>query len=401
MAGLDTTTGSEALKQLYLGPTREQLNTKTFILNQLEKNTKDVVGSAAIIPLHVSRTSGIGSRAEGSDLPTAGNQGYKKASVGLKAHYGRIQVSGKVLRAMAKDDGAFIRAVESEIKGAVTDLRSDINRQCWGTSDGVIAATTDGASSTTVTFAAGTTAVQKRQITVGMLVDIGDTSPYTSLATARTVTSVASNSFVISGAAIDTTTNSRIVRSGNGGSGSAQVELTGLQTIVAASGSLYDVDPATYPTWASTVTAVSGSITENAIEKGVMDVEIAGGADVNLLVTTPGVSRSVSSLLTSLKRFVGTVDLKGGYKGLSISSGESGELGLKYEKDCPGGMLFGLSTDHLFEHMASDWEWMDEDGAVLNRVPNKDAYEAVLFKEMELTTDQRNAHFVLTGITES
>jgi hypothetical protein len=49
----------------------------------------------------------------------------------------------------------------------------------------------------------------------------------------------------------------------------------------------------------------------------------------------------------------------------------------------------------------SDWEWMQEDGSVLNRVANKDAYEATMFIYHQLTTDQRNAHGVIEDLTES
>lgn len=49
----------------------------------------------------------------------------------------------------------------------------------------------------------------------------------------------------------------------------------------------------------------------------------------------------------------------------------------------------------------SDWEFMDEDGSVLSRVGGVDAYEATLFKYHELTTDMRNAHGIITDLTES
>lgn len=400
--GLDTTTGSDALKELYLPPARDQLNSKVFLLSQIEKNTKDVEGSEAVLSLHVTRNSGIGSRAENTDLPTAGNQGYKKARVGLKSHYGRIQVTGKAMRAMKSDMGSFVRAVESEMKGVLTDLRSDINRQLFGTSDGVIAASTNGASSNTFTYASGTSAAAIRQISVGMKIDLGDSTPFTDLATNRTVTAVTSTTFTFDGAAVDTTASTKVVRAGNGGSGGAQVEITGLQTIVDSSGTLFGVDPSSYPSWAATETAVSGSITENAIEKAIHDVDIAGNGAVKLALTTHGVQRAYSALLTSLKRFNTPLELKGGYKGIAIAAGgEYGELALKTEKDCPTGVMFGLDTENLVEHMSCDWEWMDDDGSVLSRVPNRDAYEAVLYKENELTTPERNAHFKLTGITEA
>jgi len=46
----------------------------------------------------------------------------------------------------------------------------------------------------------------------------------------------------------------------------------------------------------------------------------------------------------------------------------------------------------------SGWEWMDEDGAVLSRVSNSDAYEAVLFKYADLATDRPRAHSFLRDI---
>jgi hypothetical protein len=49
----------------------------------------------------------------------------------------------------------------------------------------------------------------------------------------------------------------------------------------------------------------------------------------------------------------------------------------------------------------SDWEFMEEDGAVLNRVPNTDAYEGTLFLYAELATDGRNAHAKIGSLAES
>jgi hypothetical protein len=45
--------------------------------------------------------------------------------------------------------------------------------------------------------------------------------------------------------------------------------------------------------------------------------------------------------------------------------------------------------------------WMDEDGAILNRVNNKDAYSATLFRYSEFATKARNAHGLLADITEA
>ncbi len=405
MAGLTLTLADAALKDDYQPAMREQLNNSFLILQQIEGNSDDVEGRNAVLSLHVRRNSGVGARAERGTLPTAGNQGTVEERTSLRYNYGRIELSGPVIKAMRSDKGSFVRAVESETKGVVNDLKRDVNRQIFGTSDGVIAATTNGASSTTVTLAATTTDAQMRQIEEGMLVDIGDGTPFTSLATAREVSAVNfdARTFVISGAAIDTTTDSRVVRSGSGGSGAAQKELTGLQTIVDDANSLFGVDPATYSVWKSKVLGNSGTnraATENLFAKAVMQGNINGGVDVSAFVTSDGVHRNFAAQLQGQKRTNDTLVLKGGYKAISITAG-SAEVGITWDRDCPGNKAFGLSFPHLKQPKQTDWEWMDMDGAVLSRVSGQDAYEATLTQYHELTTDKRNAHVLVEDLTES
>ena len=45
-------------------------------------------------------------------------------------------------------------------------------------------------------------------------------------------------------------------------------------------------------------------------------------------------------------------------------------------------------------------EFMDMDGAVMNRKPDLDAYEATLYSYCELAAKQRNSHFVIKDLTE-
>lgn len=400
---LNYTTADAALKEFYLPAVRENLNNTNLLLAQIEKNTRDVEGRRAVLSLHVSRNSGVGSRAEGGTLPSAGAQGYAEERVPLKYHYARIEITGPVMRAMKTDSGSFTRAVDSEMKGAVNDLKRDINRQLFGTSDGVIVEVGSGSSTTDINFAATATATQKRQIEVGMLVDIGTSSPFTSVGTARTVTAVDDTKFVVTPALSGApTSGDKVVRSGSGGSGAAQKELTGLQTIVDSTGALFNVNPSAYPVWSAYEDApgTDRAATENLFAKVIHQVSIRSGLEVDAFVTTDGVHRAYAAQLTAEKRMVNTLDLKGGYKGLSITAG-GGEKALTWDRDCPAQTAFGLSWDHLTLHTTGDWDWMDEDGAILSRVVGVDAYEATLFRDMELTTDRRNAHAKVANLIEA
>jgi hypothetical protein len=112
------------------------------------------------------------------------------------------------------------------------------------------------------------------------------------------------------------------------------------------------------------------------------------------------VFRAYANLLLGLKRFNNTVSLKGGYAaGIPFMGGGGQEIPVVTDRDCPANSMYFVNTDHLTEFMASDWEFMQEDGAVLSRVSGVDGYEFILFKYMELMTDARNTHGKLTDLS--
>jgi hypothetical protein len=386
-----------ALKEFYLPVVRKQLNDTNVIIAQLERNSKDVEGRRAVLSLHVSRNAGVGSRAEGGTLPTAGRQGYREERVPVKYHYGRIQINGPVIRAMKSDRGSFVRAVQSETKGVINDLRRQINRQCFNDANQAIAQCATSTTTTTINLTAST-AVQRRQLEVGMLIDIGTVANPTAVASAREVLSVGSSTVVISGGNVTTAATDYIFLAGSAGH-----ELTGLRQIVDSSGTLFNVNPATVPVWVSHVSANSGTprtVTEVLLEQVIDEVDIVGGKAPNFAVASHGVVRNYVAQLQTTKRHTNTVDFKGGFKGVEIVMPQT-TVGLVSDRDCPNNTLFFLNTEHLCIHEMSDWEFMQEDGAVLSRVSNQDAYEATLFWYAELTTDKRNAHAVVRDLSES
>lgn len=392
----DKAAASGALKEFYLPTIKDQLVNKNEYLMQIERNSEDVEGLEAVLSLHVSRNQGIGARKELEDLPAPGNQGYVKARVNLKYNYGQIQVSGPVMRATKSDRGSWLRALESETKGIVNDLKQDEERQLLGTSDGVIAATAVTTASTTVETSA--TRTQLRQLKAGMAIDIGTVASPSTIASNRTISSVdlSTGQVVISGAAVTTTTAHRIFRTGSGGDGADQRELTGLQTIVDSTGTLFSVDPSTYPSWASYKKDASGAALSDALVEELIDeVDINSPLGVpDWAITDHRQARAYSATLTGQRRFTSGETLKGGFTGIEIGTG-SGSLVLSTLRDCPVQTLFAVNRSALKLHTASDWEFMEEDGNVLQRIVTgngKDGYGATLFNYSEQTTEYRNAH---------
>jgi hypothetical protein len=419
---LNLSAADAVLKEDYKGPVVSLLNNGNVMLAQIERNSEDIVGRRWVAPLHTGRNSGVGARAEGGTLPTAGNQQYVDSIGPVRYMYARIQLTGPVIAAMSKDRGAFIRGVKPEMEGAVSDGKRDYCRQVWGESNGRIATCGVTAASTTVVLASTTRADQLRHLAEGFLITIGTLADPTSVATERSIVSVnvTAKTFVISGAVVTTAATDFIFRSGAGGAsdasgnpGDGQIELTGLQTIVSDTAVLHTVNPATTTKWkAGVLTNPAGagtnrSISENLVNQALMAQEIESGHVVELLVGSDGVYRSYSNVLTSLKRMMDTVELKGGYAGVSVGTQQMGKggaksLALTWDRDCPNNQLFGVRPSDLTFYELQDWDWIDpnNNGTVLTQVGETDAYSATLKKYGEQVCRRRNTHFVIKDITE-
>ena len=183
------------------------------------------------------------------------------------------------------------------------------------------------------------------------------------------------------------------------GTGSTGKEVMGLAGIVSATSTLQGLAPATYTWWKANILGNGGTaraITENLLQTGMDTTEINSDGEVKLIMTTHGVSRAYQALLTATRQYVNTMDLKGGRKALSMNGKP-----LVVDKDAPTGKLFMLDTDALKIYELSDFDWMDQDGAILSRVPNMDAYEATLFRYFELGCSARNAQTLIEDLLES
>ena len=399
----------------------DNLNEANFILSQVETRKDTVQGRIARHAVHLGRSSGVGARAEGGTLPTAANQSYATVPVPVRYVYGRIQLSGPTIKQAVTDRGAFIDALDAEMEGIKKDAMKDVNRQLWGTSNGVIAQCGTTSSATTVVLASttGSTALRQLFFDGGMVVDIGTVAAPTTVASARTITSVdeTNKTIAISGAAVTTSSLHFVFRSGAGGAssntgqpGDGQVELTGLQTMVDDTAVLHTIDPSSQPKWKSYVNSNSGtnrSITETLITGSIMKTLTNSGKKPSLLVSAEGVNLAISNLLLSLKRNMEQTNLKGGYAGIQFYSpsvsgkGDEAPTALYADFDCPNNRLYGINPDVLVYHQVGDgFQFMDLDGAVMNRKPDTDAYEATLYAYGELACKQRNAHFVIKDITE-
>ena len=405
------------LKEDYLPGVKEQLNNASMLISQLDVNNDsfDTEGRRWLSALRTGRNSGVGARATGGTLPTAGNQGYRDIYGPVRNMYARIQLDRKVIKAMKSNRGSFLRATESEMDGATTDSARDYDRQAWWTGDGLLATCGTSGPSTTVALAAATTQAQMLALADGFLVDLGTTGSPTSLATAATVVSVnttaktlvLSVSVTVTGSNIFSRSGAYGVSTNTGLDNDGQIELTGMKLIMNPASTLHTLAPATEPKWQPYVNALTAgtAFNETLVDKAMMTTETQSGQAADLLVGSGGVHRAIVAQGRAYKRFNDTVDMKGGHKAVQYSSSHAGGQGtvtqyLTWNWWMDDGTLWGINTGDLQFNVLEDWDWMDDDGAVLSRVSGKDQLEAYLVKYADLSANRRNSHWATTGLAE-
>lgn len=410
-SGATLTSITPYMKEVYEPRIREQLNNDTLAIKRITRSSagvsNEVGGKYVTFPLHTRRNNGIGSRLESEALPNPGAQGHAAARIGLKYGYGSVGLTGQTISLSDTNPKAFAKALDDEVNGLKNDLQKDMNRQVYMDGSGVIGVVSAVVTSTTIPVTDG------RLFQLGELVDLV-TLPSTVVQSARTINSISlaagANTVTVSGAAITTVVGQIFTRNGSGPAAGGNRELTGLNAIIAASGTLYNVDPSVEPLWTSSVFANGG--TPRALSEGLMiqlsdTIYAAGGGSGNgtsLILTSLGVRRAYFNLLSQTRQTVNTQDFTGGFKGLAFTT-DRGEIPVIADVDAPLGQMQFINEDHITYYHDEDWHWLDTDGNMwkqqLDSSGRYDAWQATFTEYHELGTDRRNAHGRLADITEA
>lgn len=414
-------TVSKVLKDRYLGPVNGQLNSDVLVFQLLQLDTQniDLDGNQAVVPLHKGRTSGIGARLENETLPTAGNQSYERAVYDLTYQYGRAQFSGQAIQKTKTDAGAFIRVMTDELDRLRDDLGLDLARQVYGDGSArIVELNSANAGSATQTVrriggsVADSEAIDKGFLYPGMLVDIGTLANPRVLLTADPIVSVTSSTSTV----VTTTVYTPVAgthfmfRASNANASSVSKELTGLQAINStAANTIGGLDSSTAANgfWNPVRNNINGAVALTSLMQDTNKVNAQGAKPSNLkVITTPGIARRLfeTADFKSNVRFVdtsaGSMTLKSGFETLSFSAG-AGTYSLVTDRLAPWGQIHGLDTTQIKVFSPGGWDFLSRDGLTIRWVSDKDAFQAVLFRYMNLGTARRNTSFVEYGITDT
>ncbi|MDD2998939.1 MAG: hypothetical protein PHV05_07730, partial [Candidatus Riflebacteria bacterium] len=120
--------------------------------------------------------------------------------------------------------------------------------------------------------------------------------------------------------------------------------------------------------------------------------------EANLIMGTISQRNDLIKELSEKRRFVGTEKkLKGGIRAVEIC-----DIDFTWDRDMTRGKTIVMDSRMLaFYQQTKGMKWMGDDGSILSRITNKDAYEAVLRHYRELGTKKRKAVMVLDDINEN
>ena len=394
------TTINAALKEFWENALAYQLNDKILLLNRLQATTENLYGRYALIPLHTSRNGGLSARPEYGTLQTAGNQAVAQAQYTLKYLYGRGMVSGQSMELTSSKEGSVVSVIELEMNRLLDDAKVDTARQIYGTGDGRI--TQCAASGPSVTFTVSGTgfneAIQKGQIYIGMVIDVGTVANPVLKLNGVTVTDInPATPSITTATSVTTATTDFVFRSGNAIAGSISYEISGLQQAVttAAGGTFGNINSggAGNSYWDNLRNPLNGNLTLDAFTKGFNTVNGIAGGQVSAVITSYGIQRAFYNLLQSQVRYMNPMTLSSGYQALDYMG-----VPVIADKDAPYGNVYFLDERWFRIYSNQDWHWMDDDGKVLKWVTNQDAWQFVLRRYLNLGSSRRNCQYVLSGV---
>jgi len=333
---------------------------------------------------------------ENGKLPDAGNQTYVEHKIPIRYNHGRIQLSIQTIKHSRSNKGAFKRALDQEMQGLVRDLSNDLNRQMFGWGKGVLALLNgDPGTTTTLTLdAPGGVAGSlhgNRFLNVGMNVTFHNPADDTIRAGgARTITAVSADGTQATiNAAADAALadNDWVVRAAKPTTAAIadtainneHMGLLGLVDDGDFVNILHNVNRTNYPIFKSVNIASVGPLSADILQRGIDIADQIGEGQIQFLLCHHSVRRAYLTLMEADRRYATRGDLQSPDAGTKVAKLKEitfGDIPLFVDKDAPYGTLLGIDPTPFTRWVEVEGEWADDDGTVLLRLADVDAYEA-------------------------
>lgn len=369
---LSVTALDSILKSYYLDAVCTQLNTGASPLySKIEKTGVSVSGKNAVVPVVYGICGGLEAVAEDASLPDAYSSLHVALSVPLRNLYGTVEITDKALRVARDSVDGVTDILTSEIQAMITSARYNINRMIWGDGSGQLTTISDLTGHTAKNwFPVESTA----KLTEGMVVDVMRSSTAVIKALRISYVDNIGNKVYFSTSVPTATPLAKddILYVHNSNS----TEVNGIPYIFGSTSSYYGISKTLHPWLGGTSKDLSATLSTDVMQEFLDNLEIGSGHKVDMIVCGNDVRRQYLKYLQTSRSNIDYMNVDGGFKTLSYNG-----IPLDGDRFCPSGEMYFLDTDSLKMVQLCDWEWLEgTDKAILNKVPGKASYQAILVK---------------------
>jgi len=415
---VDTSTFENAMKDdYYKNIITSQLNDKQKLVSIFTKDIEgfDSGGNQLVASIKTNRNYAVRSVVDGGMLPNPKAPGYQKLYIPKRYTYGSVQITGPVMKQSMKSQATFGRALEDVTQDLVESIDRFRNRVLTGYGRGILALV-NGAGTGTATINVDTPGGFAGSIngnrflnegmeiaicnpTTGAILAIRQVSSFNDAGTTVTFTAPVSaveapdNALLVLG-----TTNGTDIES------SLDIEPMGIMGIIDDGtfvNNYFGNLRSTVKVLKSTVIPSVGVMTSLKLQRGLDGTERKSGFVPDVYIMDHSVRREYLGAREADFRYIDdkmTPDI--GYDGGALN-GETRYSKVKIipSKDMPYGYWVGVYKPMMVRTVDAEGEWINEDGAILSRIPNRDVFLANYRIFENYWSRQPNSGFREDGIT--
>lgn len=409
------------LTEFYIGPIQEQLNNATPLLQRLRKTSEYIRGIdlTAQVPLHYQRATRGGWRAEQTGLPAAGRRRHQYTEIPMRYYYQRVEFTGQSMVATASNIHSFVSTVTDHMEGAGQGSARELNAEFWGDGTGrLVSIVSTGALvpiGVSVDLVAGFPA---SRIDAGMTVDLDSTLtlPYTGAALLGRIISDVDipNNQISFTTAVDLTafaagTAVHVFLDGSKGQAPVgiRVGLDGFDSAgVLIQNTFQNINrtAAGNEFFTAFIREEPGGaalpLTLDLIQELIDTAENRGAGRATCIATNYPLRRRYLDLAQAQRRYIGELATVRGFQTL-VYQGGAEPLPWFVDRDVQFGDMYVMDERSFALYRAADFNWMDLDGAVLQRMDptaGGDGYFGILFAYLNLGFIKPNSNAVARNV---
>jgi len=359
-------TFADFLKVWYIANIRLLMNKGSYFYFRMERDSDNIAGKNATVALQRGLLP-TGSRGENdtNGLPAPGTLPKEQAIIPLAYHYVRIQFSGIVEAASAKEIGAFISVVTSQTKAAQDSLKLTQNIQCVKSHEGLLSTAAGAETAGTYTAAApGTIDVDTTQwLYPGMRIGGLDSSnSWAALDTGLIVESITSDTNItVSGViSADYASGDKIYIFNN-----KNKQMYGLDDVFNTTGSdtYLGVSRTLVKEWQACLlgnSSVDRDLSLNLMQQAVDDPAKKAMGNITAIHCREEVRRAYVDHLIADRRYnyPQTLKLDGGFSGLEYTGGNKPIPVVTERHMTPGAMYFLDESTFTLYRMGKGVNWI-------------------------------------------